>query len=263
VTTAALDTQRLMISRRLEHVKHHPICFFYIDDYLPSDLYQSLHADYPKDVGYSYDQYGKMGFRSSETPDAVQRFCAEHPSWQKLIEFFSSDEFLDDVQRSFAPDLAEARGLAGRRRWINCNTREAPRSWLRYQLQEPVRTTFQFSLLPKQAAIVPHRDAPRKLISLLLYFRDPEWKDAYGGDTEYYVPRDPRRARKWDQTARIPFDEFKPIGQTAYVGNRLTGFVRSAASWHGVPPISCPDGLSRKALLINIKRLTFAKRHVP
>ncbi len=263
VTTTAVDTEQLMISRRLEHVHHRPICFFYIDDYLPSDLYRSLYTNYPRDVGYSYDKYGKMGFRSSEEPDAVRRFCASNPAWQALIEFFSSDEFLDDVRQSFAPDLVEARGLAGRRRWINCNTRDAPRSWLKYQLQEPIRTTFQFSLLPKDAAIVPHTDAPRKMVSLLLYFRDPDWKDSFGGNTEYYVPRDPRRARHWKQTARIPFEEFKPIGETAYVGNRLTGFVRSRVSWHGVRPISCPEGMARKALLINIKKLTFAKRHVP
>jgi len=30
-----------------------------------------------------------------------------------------------------------------------------------------------------------------------------------------------------------------------------------------VPPISCPPGMSRRALLINIKRLKWTKRHAP
>ena len=81
-----------------------------------------------------------------------------------------------------------------------------------------MRTTFQFSMLPRDAAVVPHSDAPRKLVSLLLYFRDRDWQDAWGGGTEFYAPLDPERARGWGATDRIPFEEFKPIGSTPFVG---------------------------------------------
>ena len=34
------DPEQLLLSRRLEHVSTDPFCFFYVDDYLPADLYQ-------------------------------------------------------------------------------------------------------------------------------------------------------------------------------------------------------------------------------
>ena len=129
-------------------------------------------------------------------------------------------------------------------------------------LEEPVRTTFQISQLPKGAVVIPHADAPRKLVTLLLYFRDDDWQDKYGGGTEFYEPIDAERARKWKPTDRIPFSEFKEIGKCGFARNRLAGFVRSPNSYHGVRPIACPEGTSRRVLLINIKRVKWSKRDV-
>ncbi len=260
MATPTPDEKSLLLSKRLENVVTDPFCFFYVDDYLPSDLYQSLLASFPDESHYTYNQEGKMGFRSSEDPDEVESFAAAHPEWQQLIEFFSSDDFVYDARETLAEALVNARGLLGRKPWYNCTRRRVSNNWLRYQLQEPVRTTYQFSLLPRDGAVVPHADAPRKLVSLLLYFRDPDWKDAWGGGTEFYVPLDPAEARRWGPTDRIPFEELKTIDTTEFRGNRLAGFVRSANSHHGVRPMACPTGMARKALLVNIKRLKWSKR---
>jgi hypothetical protein len=130
-------------------------------------------------------------------------------------------------------------------------------------VQEPVTTTFEFSQLSRDAVVAPHSDAPRKLVTMLLYFRDPEWQDDWGGGTEYYTPLDRERARYWAATDRIPFEEFKSIGSTGYVANRLAGFVRSTDSYHGVPPVTAPAGSSRRALMINVKRVKWSKRNQP
>jgi hypothetical protein len=260
MATSELDEQSLLLSNRLEKVVYDPFCFFYIDDYLPSDLYRSLLESYPDESRYTYDPEGKMGFRSSEDPEEVERFGTAHPEWQRLVDFFCSDDFVYDARETLSEALVNARGLWGRKPWYNCTRRKVPDNWLRYQLQEPVRTTYQFSLLPRDAAIAPHTDAPRKLVSLLLYFRGAEWEDAWGGGTEFCIPLDPAKARKWGPTDRIPFEEFKTIDTTEFRGNRLAGFVRSANSYHGVRPVACPPGMARKALLINIKRLKWSKR---
>ena len=254
------DSEQLLLSRRLQHVSTDPFCFFYVDDYLPADLYQRLLESYPDQSNYRFNTEGKMGFRSSEDPEAVGRYCDAHPEWRGLIDFFGSDAFLADLRATVATPLVQARGWAGHRRWLNCTNRQVPGNPLRYWLQEPVRTTFQFSMLPRDAAVVPHSDAPRKLVSLLLYFRDRDWQDAWGGGTEFYAPLDPERARGWGPTDRIAFEEFKTIGSTPFAANRLAGFVRCASSYHGVPPLGCPPGRTRKALLINIKRVKWAKR---
>jgi len=257
------DPEQLLLSRRLARIRTDPFCFFQVDDYLPPDLYRALLESYPDDSNYRFNSEGKMGFRSSEDPEAIGAYCDAHPEWRRLIDFFGSDAFLADLRATFTKPLAQARGLAGRRPWLNCTSRKAPDNPLRYQLQEPVKTTFQFSMLPRDAVVVPHSDAPRKLVSLLLYFRDPDWQDAWGGGTEFYAPLDPERARRWGATDRIPFEQFKTIGSTGFAGNRLAGFVRCASSYHGVPPLACPPGRTRKALLINVKRVKWSKRDQP
>jgi hypothetical protein len=258
-----LDPGPLLLSRRLARVRSDPFCFFHVDDYLPPDFYQRLLASFPDESNYRFNGEGKMGFRSSEDPEAMDRYCDAHPDWRQLIDFLGSDAFLADLRAAVAGPLVQARGWSGRRLWRNHTRRPVPESPLRYLLEEPVRTTFQFSMLPRDASVVPHSDAPRKLVSLLLYFRDPDWQDAWGGGTEFYAPIDPERARRWAATDRIAFEEFKTIGSTPFAGNRLAGFVRSACSYHGVPPLCCPPGRTRKALLINVKRVKWAKRHEP
>ena len=257
------DPHPLLLSRRRLNATRQPFCFFSVDDYLPSDLYERLRASFPDESNYRFNSEGKMGFRSSEEPGAIGRWCEAHPDWRDLVAFFGSDAFLADLRRVFAGPLVQARGWAGHRPWLNATGRRPPQNPLRYALQEPVLTTFQFSMLPRDAVVVPHSDAPRKLVSLLLYFRDPDWQDAWGGGTEFYAPLDPARARGWGATDRIPFEEFKTIGTTGFQPNRLAGFVRCANSYHGVPPLACPPGRTRKALLINVKRVKWSKRHEP
>ena len=258
-----IDTDRLLLSRRLGEVRTQPFCYFQIDDYLPDLLYRSLRDSFPDGSTYESDGSGKLGFRSSDEPDDFERFCERHPNWQRLLDFFRSDAFVLDVRRALSPSLVAARNWKGRRRWRNCSEAETPTSRLRYLLEEPVRTTFQISQLPNGAEVVPHTDAPRKLVSLMLYFRDDEWEDAFGGGTVFFEPRDAERARDWNPTDRIPFSELEEIGSCGFARNRLAGFVRSQNSYHGVRRIEGPPGASRRALLINIKRLKWSKRYVP
>jgi hypothetical protein len=257
---AEIDTERLLLSRRLGEVRSTPFCYFHIDDYLPDTLYRSLRESFPDESTYESDGSGKLGFRSSEEPDEFDRFCARHPEWQRLVDFFRSDAFVLDVRRALSPQLVSARNWKARRRWLNCGHDEIPTNRLRYMLEEPVRTTFQISQLPAGAEVVPHSDAPRKLVSLMLYFRDDDWQDSSGGGTVFLEPLDPARAQQWSPTARIPFSELKEIGSCEFARNRLAGFVRSRNSYHGVRKIEGPPGSSRRALLINIKRLKWSKR---
>jgi len=256
------DPDQLLLSRRLNEIRTDPFCFFKIDDYLPEDLYGDLRESFPDGSTYSSDDSGKLGFRSSVESNDFDEFCEQHPAWKRLLAFFRSDAFVLDAGRLLAPAVVNARGWRGRRPWLNCSNVENPSSRLRYMFEEPVRTTFQISQLPNGAEVVPHTDAPRKLVSLLLYFRDDDWRDEFGGGTEFYEPIDPERARTWKPTDRIPFSELKSIGEVGFARNCLAGFVRSPNSYHGVRPIVCPEGFSRRVLLINIKRVTWVKREI-
>lgn len=260
-----LDPSALFLSNAKLHIDYEPMCTFCADDYLPADVYRELYATFPDEasVDYSANDEGKIGFRSSEVAGAFESFCEQNPLWGELVAILSSDAFAADVQRTLERGLVDARGALARRRWVNDTHRSASNNPLRYWLREPMKTTFQLSVLPPGKTVDPHLDAPRKLVSLLFYFADPDWRPEWGGATEFYVPVDPERARGFAPTARVGFEEMKLVRETAFRPNRLAGFVRSPTSWHGVRPIACPEGRGRKALLINLKRLKWSKRHEP
>ncbi|MEE3329756.1 MAG: 2OG-Fe(II) oxygenase [Myxococcota bacterium] len=260
-----LDPLSLMLSQRELNIEYTPLCSFFVDDYLPPAIYEELYSSYP-DVHageYATNDEGKFGFRSSEVADAFERFCDQWPVWRDLVDFFASDAFAADTQAALDRGLVDARGTAGRKPWLNYTDRAASNNPLRYWRSEPMKTTFQISVLPPGKVVQPHRDAPRKLVSLMLYFADPDWRDEWGGSTEFYEALDPERASEWAATERVPFDALKPVRSVAFRPNRLAGFVRSDTSWHGVDPIRCPEGYGRKALLVNLKRLKWNKRHEP
>jgi hypothetical protein len=257
---APIDPERLKLSRCPLELCSQPYCFFHTDDFLPPDLYEALYASFPEEPGdFAENTEGRLGLRSSDDPAGFEAFCRAHPEWRELVALFASDAFVLDAQRTFAVALARARGMAGRKRWLNDTRTRVSNDLLRYALFEPVRATFQFSRMPQGAVSLPHTDAPRKLVSLLLYFPDPDWRPEWGGATEFFAP--PPAAA--GPTERIGFEGLEPVGRAEFRPNRLAGFVRSAASWHGVRPLACPPGRARKALLINLKRVKWSKRHVP
>lgn len=260
-----LDSTRLLLSQRELNIEYSPLCSFFIDDFLPADIYEQLAATYPDASAgdYSTNTEGKFGFRSSEVANEFDRFCATNPVWGELIDFFASDAFAADTQAALERALRAARGAAGLKPWRNYTRRPASNNPLHYWRSEPMKTTFQISMLPPGKVVQPHRDAPRKLVSLMLYFADPDWRDEWGGSTEFYEPIDASRAEEWAPTERVPFEALKPVRSAAFRANRLAGFVRSDTSWHGVDPIACPEGRGRKALLVNLKRLKWKKRHEP
>lgn len=257
------DTSSLFLTRREIDIEYEPLCSFFVDDYLPADWYEELFATYPDAQAgdYSTNEEGKFGFRSSEVADAFETFCDEHRCWRELIDLFASDAFVADTQSALDRALCDARGAAGRKPWRNYTRLPVSNNPLHYWRSEPMKTTFQISMLPPGTVVQPHRDAPRKLVSLMLYFADPDWRDEWGGSTEFYEPLDPKRAKQWTATERVSFEALKPIRSAAFRPNRLAGFVRSDTSWHGVNPVACPEGRGRKALLVNLKRLKWNKRH--
>lgn len=264
-STPLLEPASLFLSQRELNIEYEPLCSFFVDDYLPEDVYEQLYRSYPDAQAgdYSTNEEGKFGFRSSEVADEFEHFCDANPAWRELVDFFSSDAFTADAQSALDRALVDARGASGRKRWRNYTHRPVSNNPFHYWRSEPMKTTFQISMLPPGKVVQPHRDAPRKLVSLMLYFAEPDWRDEWGGSTKFYEPIDPSRAQGWAATERVPFDALKPVRSAAFRPNRLAGFVRSDTSWHGVDPIACPEDRGRKALLVNLKRLKWKKRHEP
>ena len=256
-----VPAESLKLSSRAFEPEGSPFCSFVIDDFLPRPLYEALDASFPDDPErFRANSEGKLGLRSSEAPSAFDALCREHREWRELIGALSHDDFVLDVRRALVPALVRARGIAGHKRWLNDTDRRVSNVPPRYWLFEPVRATFQLSRMPAGAEVLPHTDAPRKLVSLVLYFSDPDWRPEWGGATEFFAAPPGLAA---GATERVAFDRLEPLRRADFRPNRLVGFVRSPDSWHGVRPLACPTGRARRALLINLKRLKWSKRHHP
>lgn len=92
--------------------------------------------------------------------------------------------------------------------------------------------------------VCPHRDAPRKVGTHILYFnRSEDWDRKWGGPT---LVLDGLAAE-----ARSPdFDDFPIATPTRFLNNYSFLFKNNRNSWHGVKTLSCPNGKGRR--LFNI-----------
>ena len=118
----------------------------------------------------------------------------------------------------------------------------------------PIKVTFKLSWLSKGAWVKPHTDIPAKIVSILLYFAEPDWRESYGGGTEIYVPKFSLLRKNW-HNIDAPFDLMNRWQTFAFIPNRLVFFVKSKNSWHGVSRLTCPEGRSRKSLMVTIQHL--------
>lgn len=75
---------------------------------------------------------------------------------------------------------------------------------------------------------VKDKEVHRRL-NILIYF-NKEWKEEYGGYLDI-----------WDKDVKQRYGYFEPKF------NRACGFVTSDISYHGVTPITCPQGVTRKS----------------
>jgi len=69
-------------------------------------------------------------------------------------------------------------------------------------------------------------------LNVLVYF-NKDWKEEYGGYLDL-----------WDHDVR------NCLGRYAPAFNRAAGFATSNLSWHGVTPVNCPPGQSRKSFAV-------------
>jgi 2OG-Fe(II) oxygenase superfamily len=117
--------------------------------------------------------------------------------------------------------------------------------------RRPVRITFELSRLDAGTSVPAHTDATGKLLSLLLFFPQPGWREEWGGDTVLYRVRHRAWERNW-YNRRVPSAELEPVFQSRFSPNRLLGFVKARNSYHGVPPLACPGDASRTSLNVNV-----------
>lgn len=243
-----LDSETLFLSMRAKDITYDPFCLFQVADYLPSDTYQALLESFPDQKWFVEQIEGdKHRLNSAYSPEVFQNFCRTHPLWREFFDFLGCGAFLNDLSALVRRGLFKSRGLVGLRHW--CDGTKA--GLLGAIVNQPVKMTFEFSRLERGSFVPPHTDDPKKLVSLMLYFPDPKWLEKYGGGTDFYRPKSPAIENNWDNR-RVAFEDLISFESAPFAPNRLVVFLKSRNSYHAVRPITCPEGMARTSLNINV-----------
>lgn len=120
----------------------------------------------------------------------------------------------------------------------------------------PFRLTYHWHYTPRGCSVSPHCDGKRKLGSHIFYFNTADdWNPEWGGET--LVLDDGGR---FNRNSAPDFDEFDRVLPANAMGNRSFLFHRRGDSWHGVKPLTCPEGVLRKVFIVVVNVDTLAGR---
>ena len=109
---------------------------------------------------------------------------------------------------------------------------------------------FEWQCASRGCSVSPHCDGLRKIGSQLFYLNTPEdWDPSWGGATLVLDDEG-----KLDYRSAPEFEAFAREIPAATVGNRSFIFARGDHAWHGVRPLTCPEGKMRKLFAAVVER---------
>lgn len=239
---------QLFLSEVIGQPNRYPFTTFHAENLLPDNLYSQLANNFPLEEWFVDGTVGeKRRFGSHASPEVFLQFRSAFPLWDNFMRQFETPVFLKDLYPIVYPSLKSARGYLGSRPWV-----PADGVGLAALLtKQPVEISFEFSRIPTGGLVPPHTDSANKLLSLIIYFPDPKWKESYGGGTKFYRTSDPALEQSWD-SEYITLDDLIAFDEAPYKPNYLVGFVKSSNSFHAMDPLQCPEEIVRDSLNINI-----------
>jgi hypothetical protein len=233
----------------------YPIC--YIPDFLDPALYAELAASYPAKDEFHFSKNIGVKYSLSElnNADKYRAFMARNPKWGEFFETVKSKAFVERIARFLKEhhidlkldDFVYERSLGYRRRG----------PVRRIFNTQVIRSSFEFSSMPAAGgSIMPHTDAPNKLVTLVVSFIQPgEWDEAsWGGGTSMVMPRDRTRVYNY-HNKYMPFEDIEVVKTFPFNPNQCVLFIKTYNSWHSVQPMTGPESALRKTLTINIENV--------
>lgn len=233
----------------------YPIC--YIPDFLKPEVYAELAATYPARELFHYSTNIGVKYSLSELNNSgnYYRFFEGVPAWREFFAQVKSREFVARIAGFLKEhhidlrldDFAYVKSLRYRRR-------DPLRRLLNTQV---IRSRFEFSSMAAAGGgIMPHTDAPTKLVTLVMSMIQPnEWNEAaWGGGTSMVMPKD--RTRVYNHFNKyMPFEEVEVVKTFPFQPNQCVLFIKTYNSWHSVQPMTGPADALRKTLTINIESI--------
>lgn len=239
---------------------------------LPAQTYRELVAAFPplELFGAKEDLGHKYSLSEVNHPDAYHDYVRGSPPWLDFYRYVKSEAFIRETLASLAErgvDLGYDRcrvrsrsrlgGLGRLPAGLGSGLESLRKTFDRVASGRAVLgARFEFSVLPGDGGhILPHTDAPQKLVTLVLSMLDEgEWREEWGGGTEVLRAADPGVAFN-KMNRYLAFDEVERVRSLPFQPNQCVVFVKTFNSLHAVSPVRGGSDVLRRTLTINIERL--------
>jgi hypothetical protein len=224
-------------------------------------LYGELLDSYPDIVLFeSHAEYGKAGKKYALTeklnPKKYYQFIKSTPIWRDFHDWVTRGNFIRNTVMALKErDVDLGYEFPDRFEYLKRRMKDI-RNGRFCSSQPPLSARFEFSALPANGGqVVPHTDATRKLITLVVSMvRENDWNSAYGGGTDANRPKNPRLNYNYGNS-HAEFEDMEVIDTFEFMPNQAVLFVKTFNSWHSVRPMTGTNSDAlRKTLTINIMK---------
>jgi len=275
-----LKVEDILLSKNLTKVINDDFCIFEADNFLPLDFYLALEKSFPdlleiQQETEKVDAYNRQSlrFNISNLNKISNDFFIKNPEWSLFISLLADKKFVYDALDLFDKKISEHKGVKysfRKRKYIKYVKKKYNLlNKLVNKLFNNISINFMFSAAGPSEGLYPHTDSTNKLITLLLYFPEKNWRKEYHGETSFYKLKNnvsQNKIKKWgllgkknthitDPKSVLEFREnYTELYKSKYMPNMLAGFVKNNKSWHAIDPITCPKNKLRRVFIINIKK---------
>jgi hypothetical protein len=256
-------TEYLVESVSTMKLESDPFPVFTVDDILPTEVFHALRRSFPTSGFKLTTTHGYHNRGTQKVDQKVLRgLIHSEPTWGAFFSSVGSREFLGALRKRLSPHLRKERGLRVYLPWAAATSRPS-RTLLRQSLE--LSSEFSLDSLGTGATIHPHRDASRKLVTLMFTLADDDWKDEWGGDTLFFRCKSKESERiwrrtKWRHVNAVPennvkefYNLFEEHLKGEYKPNRLNGMCASSQSYHAVTPIQIDENRRRISVRLTLE----------
>ncbi len=212
----------------------------FLEGYPPLELF----ANIPK-LGNKYSLSER--FNPRQYRDLIQ----SKPPWREFHAWIKSRAFIDGVMAALKARHLDL-GYADARKGLGKLAGDLV-PWLD---GGRLSARFEFSMLPAEGGhILPHSDAPSKIVTLIVSMvGEGEWDDSFGGGTDINRPKRAELSYNW-MNKQASFDDMEVVDTYEFLPNQAVVFVKTHNSWHSVRPMTGgPGSPMRRTLTINIEK---------
>jgi len=238
----------------IKFLKKKNFLIYKIENFLDEEFYNKIKVHFPKIDSNQIDlkdNFGKVSFKFNEIDFENDDQKATLENLDKII--MSKDFFKFFVRNFYLKNAFMQNNILRKAKYLRYPIRDFNYNSLINYFFSRISVSYKYSLIKNNGGIVPHVDAQRKYLSLMLYFPDDEKKELEYGTTFWSCLTKNHGNTHISEPEKIKsFKELNDIEfKTPFNKNCLYGFSRNDLSWHTVEPVNISDNYIRKSININ------------